>query len=227
MRLLSTTSRAALGAFSFTRLNGLSGARRAEDEKPKDDEKKGQRAADKDPEHYDDDGKGEHAEKGDDADGDDDKEKGDKSARRAEKDDEDENEARRAEDDDDDEEMKKAKAAGFGPLLAAQRHAACRAERARIGRIPSSAPAASRIASAAHVACNTGMSSAAAIALLETLPASPKAAGSALERAMSRVPQPQPGGDGGGAARATPGQSLLAAAKAHAVEIEEKKKARR
>jgi hypothetical protein len=71
-----------------------------------------------------------------------------------------------------------------------------KAERRRIGLILSNPAAAANLAFACKLACNTGMSSSAAIALLEQTPAAPAGRGGRLDRAMAdaKVPQVRTGG---------------------------------
>ncbi len=212
---------ARVSGFSFNHLMGLGGrpkaGKRAEDDEEKrrpedeDDSGKGRRAEidDEDQGRRDDDdddsGKGKRAE--DDEDGE------QKAKKRADVEDGDED----GDEDDDEEEMKKARAAGFGPALAAAR----RAERRRVGRICSHAAAAGRIASALHLACNTRLSAKEAVGLLGTVPTAEKPRNSALAEAMSRVPQPAPGGNDG--TPATPAHALAAAGKRMAEAIAARK----
>jgi hypothetical protein len=211
------------GAFSFAHLmGGLSArAKRAEDDdkKPEDTDEEEARAEEEQPEHYDDDGKGKKGAKAEDEDDDkeaasDDDEKKDEPKDDAKK------SKRAAKDDDDDEEMKKAKAAGFGPALQAAR----RAERTRIGHILSAPEAANRVATAAHLACNTDMTASAAIGLLKTVPAEAK--GRSLAERMGTQPRIEVGADGGKSA-GSPGQRLVAATKAAVETDTNKRKARR
>jgi len=65
-----------------------------------------------------------------------------------------------------------------------------KAERRRIGLILSNPAAAANLAFACKLACNTGMSSSAAIALLEQTPAAPAGRGGRLDRAMSDAKVP-------------------------------------
>jgi len=166
-----------------------------EREKREDDEEAAARAEEGDDDD-DDSGKGKRAEGDDDGD---------------ERPDEDE--------EDDDEEMKKAKSAKFGKGLRAAR----RLERRRISRILSSPAAAGRVASAAHLACHTGLSSRQAIALLDTMAKEGAAAPrkSALSEAMERN---RPAlGPGGSTAAVNP----LAAAMAGEVKKLEARRGRR
>jgi hypothetical protein len=66
-----------------------------------------------------------------------------------------------------------------------------KAERRRIGLILSNPAAAPISAFACKLACNTGMSSSAAIALLEQTPAAPAQRGGRLDRAMSDAKVPE------------------------------------
>lgn len=65
-----------------------------------------------------------------------------------------------------------------------------KAERRRIGLILSHPAAAANLAFACKLACNTGMSSAAAIALLEQTPAAPAGRGGRLDRQMTDAKVP-------------------------------------
>jgi hypothetical protein len=85
-----------------------------------------------------------------------------------------------------------------------------KAERRRVGLILSNPAAASNIALATKLACNTGMSSSAAIALLEATPA---ARGGSLDRRMSdsKIPEVK-----AGATQELKGEQAIAASWEHA-----------
>ena len=214
------------GMFSFTHLSGLGAKKRAEDKKPEEreeDENESRRAEEDQPEHYEDDGKGKKSDKAEDNDGDEDEDEGRETAAAlgaakpaAEKEPDDDVE------DDDDEEMKKAKAAGHGAAFRAARRQGRLAERRRVGRILSSKAAEGRIAAAAHLACNTGLSSAEAVGLLAIVPAEPKKGG-VLAAAMDRQAKPGLASADGGQAL-TPGQALIASARDFAKTLAAKKR---
>ena len=110
----------------------------------------------------------------------------------------------------DKEEMKKAKAAGFGPLIARQR----KAEKARCAAIFAAKAASGRVPMAAQLAFGTNLSASEAIGVLATVPAEQPRA-SSFGAAMGQVNTSQVGADGGTAPGAqTPGSSLMAATQA-------------
>jgi hypothetical protein len=74
---------------------------------------------------------------------------------------------------------------------------------------------------AAHLACNTGLSSQAALGILATSPEASERP-NALAAAMDREPRPAVGADGGRSAQA-PGQRLLAATQ-DAVKVSSKRR---
>lgn len=89
-----------------------------------------------------------------------------------------------AEGEDDAKKVKKAKAAGFGPAIAAAR----RMERARCGAILGHASAAKNVALAASLACETTLSVHQAISVMEKGVSS---SGSRLSQAMAEVGSPR------------------------------------
>ena len=112
------------------------------------------------------------------------------------------------EDDEDEEEMKRCEAGGFGRALRAAR----RAERKRVRTIFTSQASAGRVAAAAYLACETNLSAKKAIGLLAASPIG-AAGGKSLRDRMAEQPRRSVGSDHAPAARQTPGQSLVAAAK--------------
>lgn len=167
-----------LGPAAKATESGEEEARRAEEEKEKEDARRAKRAkkAEEDKEGADDDG--DDAGMDDDAE-EDKKEPDDKDAEDSE-DDVSAAEDDEIEDGDDKDKAKSKRSAAF--------RAGRLAERARCQRILGSAAAAGRPDLAAHLACNTGLSSSAAIATLKT--AGPIGRGPSLHQRMAASPAP-------------------------------------